>query len=222
MPDPEAVAALKELGLLGAITSFVEVSSGDLAKKLNTSQQTASRRLVELEKVGLIRREKGVRSQLIRISEEGVSVLMDEFHVYKRIFEQSQQLRIRGRVASGLGEGRYYLDQKGYIDQFVARLGFKPYPGTLNLEVRGVELNKLRILKASPAIAIDAFRDQERTFGAVDAWRARINGVACAAILPKRTHHTRTLEIIAAEYLRDRLKLSDGDELEVHVQLSTS
>lgn len=221
MTDPESLAALKELGLLGAVSSFVEVSSGDLAKKLRTSQQTASRRILELEKVGLIRREKGVRSQLVRLSEEGVSLLMDEMHSYKRIFEQSRQLKIKGKVASGLGEGRYYLDQKGYIDQFVARLGFKPYPGTLNLEVRGAELNKLRILKASPAIAIDAFRDQERTFGAVDAWRARIGGVACAAILPKRTHHTRTLEIIAPEYLRDRLKVGDGDELEVHVQLAS-
>lgn len=222
MPDPEDVAALKELGLLGAISSFVEVSSGDLAKKLRTSQQTASRRILDLEKAGLLRREKGVRSQLVRLSEEGVALLLDELHAYKRIFDQSQSLKLRGKVASGLGEGRYYLDQKGYIDQFVARLGFRPYPGTLNLEVRGAELNKLRILKASPAIAIDAFQDKERTFGAVDAWRARINGVDCAAIMPKRTHHTRTLEIIASEYLRDRLKVADGDELEVHVQLAPS
>lgn len=219
MPDAETIHALKELALLGAVQSFVEVSSGELAKRLRTSQQTASRRMLELERFGHLRREKGVRRQLVRLTEEGVSVLLDEFSVYKRIFEARKELQIRGRATSGLGEGRYYLDQKGYVDQFLAKLGFRPYPGTLNLEIRGAELNKLRILKASPAIIIEAFQDQERTFGAVDAWHARVREVNCAAILPQRTHHSRTLELIAVEYLRDRLKISDGDELEVLVQL---
>ncbi|HLE46984.1 MAG TPA: DUF120 domain-containing protein [Candidatus Thermoplasmatota archaeon] len=222
MPDAEVVHALKELALLGAMQGFIEVSSGELAKRLSTSQQTASRRLLEMERSGYVRREKGVRRQLLRLTEEGVGALLDEFGAYKRIFEQKAELRIKGKVTSGLGEGRYYLDQKGYVDQFVAKLGFRPYPGTLNLEVRGPELNKLRILKASPAVAIDPFQDKERSFGAVDAWRASVKSVDCAAILPKRTHHTRTLEVIARDFLRERLGLKDGDELEVLVQLEAT
>lgn len=202
---------------MGGIRGFIEVSSQDLAQRLSTSQQTSSRRILELERFGYIRREKGVRRQLVRLTDEGVGILLDEFGAYKRIFDQNQELRLKGRIASGLGEGRYYLDQKGYIDQFQAKLGFHPYPGTLNIEVRGPELNKLRILKSSPSIGIESFHDKERTFGAVDAWRAKINGVACAAILPKRTHHTRTLEVIAPDYLRDTLKVKDGDEVEVIV-----
>lgn len=219
MADPEAVQALKELALLGAASSFVEANSTDLAERLKTSQQTASRRLLDLERLGYIRREKGVRNTLVRLTEEGVGVLLDEMSAYKRIFEKSRNLAIKGKVVSGLGEGRYYLDQKGYIDQFVAKLGFRPYPGTLNLEIRGPELNKLRILKAATAVPIDSFQDRERTFGAVDAWRAKLRDVDGAAILPKRTHHTRTLEIIAPVYLRDKLNLQDGDELEVEVRL---
>ncbi|MBI2078805.1 MAG: DUF120 domain-containing protein [Euryarchaeota archaeon] len=219
MVDSELVHALKELALMGATHGFIDVSSGDLATRLSTSQQTASRRLLEMERFGYVRREKGVRRQLLRLTDEGVGVLLDEYGAYKRIFDQKQELRIKGKVTSGLGEGRYYLDQKGYVEQFVAKLGFKPYPGTLNLEVRGAELNKLRILKATPAIAIDSFQDRERTFGAVDAWRATVKAVECAAILPKRTHHTRTLEVIAKDYLRERLALKDGDEVEVFVLL---
>lgn len=222
MPDADTIQALKELALLGAVQSFVEMSSGEFAKRLRTSQQTASRRILELERFGYLRRERGVRRQLVRLTEEGVSALLDEFSVYKRIFETPKDLRIRGRVASGLGEGRYYLDQKGYVDQFVSKLGFRPYPGTLNLEIRGAELNKLRILKASPSVLIEAFQDRERTFGAVDAWRARVREVDCAAILPQRTHHSRTLELIAVDYLRDTLKIADGDELEILVHLESS
>src|SRR5688572_1958080 len=177
MADPEAVQALKELALLGAASSFVETNSSDLAERLRTSQQTASRRLLDLERLNYIRREKGVRNTLVRLTEEGVGVLLDEFSAYKRIFETAQKLNIKGKIASGLGEGRYYLDQKGYVDQFVAKLGFKPYPGTLNLEIRGSELNKLRILKAATAIPIESFQDKERTFGAVDVWRAKMRDV---------------------------------------------
>jgi riboflavin kinase, archaea type len=219
MADPEAVQALKELALLGAASSFVETNSSDLAERLKTSQQTASRRLLDLERLGYIRREKGVRNTLVRISEEGVGVLLDEFSAYKRIFEKSQRLLIKGKVASGLGEGRYYLDQQGYIDQFVAKLGFRPYPGTLNVEIRGAELNKLRILKAATAIPIESFQAKDRTFGAVDAWRGKLRELEVAAILPKRTHHTRTLEIIAPTFLRENLGLHDGDEVEVEVNL---
>lgn len=219
MPDPEVLQALKELALQGAASSFIETSSADLANRLQTSQQTASRRILDLERYGYIRREKGVRTTLVRLTEEGIGLLLDEFSVYKRIFEKSQKLVIRGKVTSGLGEGRYYLDQKGYIDQFVAKLGFRPYPGTLNLEIRGGELNKLRILKAASSIPIEGFQDRERTFGAVDAWPAKVRNLEGAAILPQRTHHTRTLEVISSHFLRERLSLRDGDEVEVEVRL---
>lgn len=220
MPRPDDVAALKELAQLGAMHGFVEVSTGQLAKIMGTSQQTASRRILELERSGYIRREMGVRKQLVRLSEEGLNVLAREYAAYKHLFDERHRLQVRGRVASGLGEGRYYLSRDGYVSQFRERLGFEPYPGTLNLEMEGSETNKLRILKSRPVVHIEGFEAENRTFGDVDAWRAEINDVACAVILPKRTHHARTLEVVAPDYLRDRLKLHDGDEVDVRVLLA--
>ena len=43
---------LKELALLGAIKNKIEISSLELAKQLDSSQQSASRYLVELDKKG--------------------------------------------------------------------------------------------------------------------------------------------------------------------------
>lgn len=219
MPLAEDVEALKELAKLGALHGFVEVPSSVLAKLLGTSQQTASRRIIELEKFGYIRREMGVRRQLVRLTEEGINVLSREYATYKQLFEQRNRLQIRGRVTSGLGEGRYYLERKGYIDQFREKLGFVPYAGTLNVEVTGQETNKLRILRSNPAIHIEEFRDEGRTFGAVDAWHAELGPVECALILPKRTHHVRTVELIASDHLRQKLALKDGDEIEIRVHL---
>lgn len=219
MPRAEDAQALREIALLGAFQGLVEVSTGQLARILGTSQQTASRRILDLERFGYIRRERGIRKQLIRLTEEGVNVLAREFASYKRLFENRDRLEIRGRVASGLGEGRYYLEQPGYIAQFRDKLGFVPYPGTLNVQVEGAEMNKLRILRSSPAVHIEEFRNEERTFGAVDAWRAQIGRLPCALILPRRTHHAQTVEVVAQDFLRGKLELKDGDEIEVRVYL---
>lgn len=211
---------LKEIASLGALHSFIDVSTSELAKILGSSQQTASRRILELEQSGYIRREMGVRRQLVRLTEEGVNVLAREFAAYQKLFEKPDRVKVHGRVASGLGEGRYYLGQAGYVDQFREKLGFTPYPGTLNLEIEGPETNKLRLLKSTPMIRIEGFEAENRTFGAVDAWRARVGPLECAVILPQRTHHVRTLEVVAAQYLREALGVKDGDGLDVEVQLS--
>ena len=51
---------LKELALLGALKNKIELSSIELGKQIETSQQTASRYLLELDKKGFINREFGI------------------------------------------------------------------------------------------------------------------------------------------------------------------
>ena len=60
---PYLLQTLKELALLGGIKNRVEISSLELANQLETSQQTASRYLVELDKKGMITRELGIKKQ---------------------------------------------------------------------------------------------------------------------------------------------------------------
>ena len=52
---------------------------------------------------------------------------------------KNKRVVLTGRVKSGLGEGRYYMSQKGYRAQFAKRLGIDPYPGTLNLRLSRAE-----------------------------------------------------------------------------------
>ncbi|HLF15930.1 MAG TPA: DUF120 domain-containing protein, partial [Candidatus Thermoplasmatota archaeon] len=128
-------------------------------------------------------------------------------------------IQLRGEVRTGLGEGRYYLSRPGYKERFRAALGWEPFPGTLNLELGGAEANKLGYLRRHPVHLIEAFQAEGRTFGAVTCHLAKVNGTACAAILPHRTHHTTTLELIAPVRLRDALPCEDGQRLEVTVYL---
>ena len=78
---------MKELALLGAIKNKIEISSHELAKQLETSQQTASRYLLELDKNQMIIREMGIKKQLIQITENGSDVLREEHSQYQQIFE---------------------------------------------------------------------------------------------------------------------------------------
>lgn len=219
MVRPADVEALKQLALLGALDDAVELASGEFAELIDVSQQTGSRRLIELGDMGFVRREMGVRKQRIRITSEGRAVLRAEHGLYQRLFEQQEDLAVHGTVEEGLGEGRYYLSRPGYDDQITALLGWKPYPGTLNLGLSGAEANKLRILKRDPVHVIEGFEAEGRTFGGVLCSPARIGDQPCAVVLPNRSHYSRTLEIIAPVCLRDTLPCNDDDRLDVTVRL---
>ena len=216
---PYLLQTLKELSLLGALKNKVDITSNELAKQIDTSQQTASRYLLELDKQGLIIREFGIKKQLIRITSLGEELLQNEHFQYKQIFELTDRIILNGKVVSGLGEGRYYTEQNGYIEQFKKKLNFIPYPGTLNVEIEYVERNKLKLLKDSKAIIINEFKTKNRTFGAVRCFKAEINGLEGAIVLPLRTHYSNILEFISKHFLRKKLNLKDSDSVEIIIYL---
>jgi riboflavin kinase len=216
---PYLLQTLKELALLGAIRNKIELSSHELAKQLETSQQTASRYLLELDTQQMITRELGVKKQLIQITSTGADLLENEYLSYKQIFDLSTKVVFKGKLISGMGEGKYYTRQKGYADQFEKQLGFVAYPGTFNVEIEYIERNKLRLLRNCGGILINEFQAENRTFGSVVCFKATINGYEGAIVLPKRSHYAIVLECISPYYLREKLGLHDGDEVEVVVYL---
>jgi len=216
---PYLLQTLKELALLGGIHNKIELSSHELAKQLETSQQTASRYLLELDTQQMITRELGVKKQLIQITSNGADLLENEYLSYKQIFDLSTKVVFKGKLISGMGEGKYYTRQKGYADQFEKQLGFVAYPGTFNVEIEYIERNKLRLLRNCGGILINEFQAENRTFGSVVCFKATINGYEGAIVLPKRSHYAIVLECISPYFLREKLKLHDGDEVEVVVYL---
>ncbi len=195
------------------------MSSRDLGKLVGVSQQSASQRILELIRDGLVARDLATRRQRIRLTPKGADVLRKEYADYQRVFEIKETLTIAGSVASGLGEGAFYMRQKGYKDQFRKKLWFEPYEGTLNLKVGGPDLAKLRILEESPGIEISGFEAAGRTFGGAKCFLASMGHVDCAVIMPIRTHHTDVLEVISKHYLRSAVGLKDGDIAELTVTL---
>ena len=219
---PEDKELLKQLAKLGGLHDYVYTSSGELAERITVSQQTASRKILELLEAGLIVRRMGTRKQLIRLSPAGVEVLRREFADYRALFQSGELVVVRGKVATGLGEGRYYISRDGYRKAFSRILGFDPYPGTLNVEVEPLDREKVAEVKDLPGQLIAEFESEGRTFGAVKCFRARILDTEAAVIFPLRSHHTNVLEVISPRTLREALSLVDGSDVQVRIALDTS
>jgi len=228
MPDreikPSLLITLYKLIEVGAFPDEVIFTTTELAKLLGASQQTASRHLIELEKLGLIHRVKLGRRESIKITSGGVKHLDNMFLVLKRAFDlKKTETEFQGTLFSGMGEGAYYVTQSGYRDQFVSKLGFEPYPGTLNLRVRKEDQEEVRLLEVSPFTLIEGFTNGNRSFGPAKCFRGTIaEKVDGALIVPVRTHYSGdVVELISKEFLRKMLRLKDGDMVKVRIFTSS-
>lgn len=219
LPIIEMLEVLKQLALMNASKKVLKISSKELADKINQSLQTAARKLKDLENNELIERTLTKDGQFIVITEKGKRKLYKEYLDYKKIFEEDETITIKGKVFSGVGEGRYYVSLKGYKEQFKEKLGFDPYPGTLNLKIPKEQLYFRRRLEEEDGILIEGFKTPDRTFGDVKAFKCKVNGIEGAIVLPKRTHYpSDVLEVIAPVKLRN-YGIKDGDFVEVEVCL---
>ena len=221
---PSLLITLYKLIEVGAYPDEVIFTTTELAKLLGASQQTASRHLIELEKMGLIHRVRLGRRESIKITSGGVKHLDNMFHTLKRAFEMKKtEVVFEGTLFSGLHEGAYYMSQDGYKKQFAEKLGFEPYPGTFNLRVRKEDQEEVRMLEASPFILIEGFTNGNRSFGPAKCFHGKIaDKIDCALISPVRTHYQGdVVEIISSEHLRKALHLKDGDEVKVRAFTST-
>jgi riboflavin kinase len=196
----------------------IKMSSVELGELMSVSQQTASRRIQDLEKLGWIKRKIDGKTQIIKIPKKGADVLLNIYKELKKILEN---ILIVGEVTEGMKEGAYYVAIKGYYDQFQEKLGFKPYIGTLNLELTDLNKSLLREnLDNSTPVIIEGFED-DRIYGAVkcyDCFISRLdnreNKIKAAILDIERTHHKKNIvEILAKPYLRYKLTLKDGDKV---------
>jgi riboflavin kinase len=213
----ETLAVLKLLAQLGGDHGDVVLSSREVGERIGVSQQAADRYLVALETRGLLSRSLAQRRQRLTLTPAALALLRKEYHSYRRIFEGPANVSFRGTVVSGLGEGRYYLSQPGYVVQFTERLGYSPYPGTLNVRLTGAALRKVGLVGEWGGLRIDGFQASGRTFGGATCFPARIQGHACHLIHPDRSHYQDVVEFIAPVRLRDALPVKDGDRVEVEV-----
>jgi len=193
------------------IFNEIHTSTGQIAKKLNCSQQTISRRLKELEQKKLIEKKSSKRGVTIKLTEEGRKTLREKFIELKKIC-QKPQIKIKGKITPGIGEGAYYIKQ--YSKKIKEILGYTPFPGTLNIKLN--KNHRTEFLSQINPVEIKAFKKKDRTFGAIKCYNIKINNKPCTAIIPERTQYKENIiEIICPDNLRKKLKLKNETEVEL-------
>jgi riboflavin kinase len=230
MPDAATVAVghdelavLKLLALEGGVSGELKTSCSELADQLDASTQTASRRLQRLEDAGLLTRDTVSDGQWVTITDDGQRSLRNEYQDYRRIFETVSTVELTGTITSGMGEGKHYITLSGYMEQFVDRLGYEPFPGTLNVLLTDASERRRGALDSLDPIVIDGWETDERTYGPAVCYPASVavgdrSSEPAHVIAPERTHHEEDqLEVIAPEKLRDELTLRDGDHVTVTI-----
>jgi len=180
-----------------------------LGKKLNVSQQNVSIGLRKLESNGLLYREPTTSGIYLEYTEKGRQFLIRYRDQLKIVLKSSYE--VKGKVFSGIGEGRFYTELPGYKKEFKKKLDISPYPGTLNIKLKDGE--KQEFLHDKEPIMIEGFKTKNRTFGWIKCYLIRIQNLRAAITVPERTVHKSTLEVISRHNLRKKLKLEDKDEV---------
>lgn len=227
MPEIKLQHILTMVQLLskGARHNFVEVTTSDLGKNIGRSQQAASKHLLDLETAGYVERIRRGQKFAVRITDKGYTEIQSLFTSLKAALESAPAtIDFEGAVVSGMGEGAYYMSLEGYRKQFLEKLGYEPYPGTLNIRLTDqIFMTERKELGRHPSIFLDGFSDGTRTYGWVKCYRAAINDGAvdnAAVLVLERTHYDDSmLEVIAPMSIKDAAGIKNGDRVKVQVRI---
>ena len=223
MPDLKIqhIITLAELLSKGARNNFVQITTSSLGRSIKKSQQAASTYLLELENNGLIERVMKGRKISVKITQKGYSEIAKLNSVLSSSLRSStSNIELSGSVISGLGEGAYYMSLKGYTKQFKTKIGYIPFPGTLNIKLNQQRDSQIvQQLADLDGIMIDPFSDGKRTYGWVKCFHATLNdSVKCELIRLERTHHDNSvIELISKNNLRKTTRLKTGSKVTIKI-----
>ncbi|MBL7147550.1 MAG: CTP-dependent riboflavin kinase [Nanoarchaeota archaeon] len=190
----------------------LETSTNEISSDLKISQQTISRKLREMEKLNLITRSVNYRGHIITLTQNSIDLLKEHSKKLQNLLK-NKKTSITGTIKDGSGEGSYYTSLKKYKEKIKQKLGFKVYPGTLNVKISKEEIKPF--LNSLTPIRIYGFKTKERAFGEITCYKIKFKNINTAIVVPERTRYEDILEIIAPFSLRNKFNLKTGDKITI-------
>jgi riboflavin kinase, archaea type len=123
--------------------------------------------------------------------------------------------KISGKIVKGIQKGAYFTNLDWVQEQCMIKLGFRPHPGTLNLQIENDCLQILDQLKNEPC---EELISPDPKFCTAKVYPVVIGKEKCALLIPDesvRAHGAAIVEFIAPKSLKDALNVEDGDSLTV-------
>ncbi|MCE4624794.1 MAG: CTP-dependent riboflavin kinase [Desulfurococcales archaeon] len=124
-----------------------------------------------------------------------------------------------GQVFSGRGEGSFYVSI--YAKMFRKALGFTPYPGTLNIRLAPKYVDVFNdCLRLVPKIIVNPPPVEGAKLARVVVYPLYVNGLPAYGVKPEITvYKGDVVEVISDKYLRETLRLRDGDTVYVSLAI---
>lgn len=126
-------------------------------------------------------------------------------------------LKITGKIVSGAKQGAFFTGLEWVQQQCLTKLGFAPWPGTLNLEIPMDHVAVIEELKVKEGMELVS-PDSNYCSGYV--FPVSIEGISAAIVLPAedvRVHGKNIIEIISPKMLKDTLDVKDGDQVNITI-----
>jgi CTP-dependent riboflavin kinase len=130
-----------------------------------------------------------------------------------KLVKMDDKLTVTGKIVSGEKKGAYFTQLDWVQTQCQESLGFKPFPGTLNLEIEAAEVPNIEALLKKSGLELVP---PAPNFCAGHVYPVNIMGVSGAIVAPAeyvRVHDKNILELIAPTCLKEALDVDDGDEI---------
>ncbi len=118
---------------------------------------------------------------------------------------------LTGKIVSGIKQGAFFTQLDWVQEQCLEKLGFKPYPGTLNLEIAHENMAIIEALKPQEGVELVP---PDSNFCSGFVFPITVEGIPGAIVAPAedvRVHGKNIIEIISHLGLKDALGVEDGD-----------
>ena len=124
------------------------------------------------------------------------------------------KIEVAGMVFTGQGEGRKYVELEWVKQQVKEKLGFDPYPGTLNLRLNEENVKRRVLVERSAELRL--CHSEGYCTGLL--FEASLDGESCGVVIPQVEEYPKNvLELMASVNLKQKLQLRDGDLVTVTV-----
>jgi len=124
------------------------------------------------------------------------------------------KIELVGRVFAGRGEGTEFLKLPWVGAQTEQKLGFKPYPGTLNLKLSQDSAKLRKLIAGNKRLKI--YPSSGYCEGLL--FKACIADLECGVVIPQVENYPNdVIEVISWLNLREKLQLRDGSQVTITV-----
>ena len=126
---------------------------------------------------------------------------------------------ITGKVVTGKQQASFFTQLDWTKEQCLEKLGFEPYPGTLNLKITPDQMPVAEYVRQSAVLELVPPDDDYCSAQIFPGVMGEID--VAIVLLPEsaRVHEVDILEVIAPVHLRKSLTLQDGDSVIISICL---